>query len=84
VIATDVGGISEEVIHEETGLLVRPGSVEDLSAALIRLLGSRTLRTAMGRAGRKRFEKMFLAQTMITKTAALYDEVLQERFSKRQ
>jgi glycosyltransferase involved in cell wall biosynthesis len=83
VIATDVGGIPEEVIHEETGLLVRPGSVEDLSAALSRLLGSRTLRTSMGRAGRKRFEKMFLAQTMISKTAALYDEVLQERFSRR-
>jgi glycosyltransferase involved in cell wall biosynthesis len=83
VIATDVGGIPEEVIHEETGLLVRPGSVEDLSAALIRLLGNRTLRTEMGRAGRKRFEKMFLAQTMITKTAALYGEVLRERFSRR-
>jgi glycosyltransferase involved in cell wall biosynthesis len=83
VIATNVGGIPEEVIHEETGLLVRPGSVEDLSAALIRLLGNRTLRTEMGRAGRKRFEKMFQAQTMITKTAALYGEVLRERFSRR-
>jgi glycosyltransferase involved in cell wall biosynthesis len=83
VIASDVGGISEEVIDGETGLLVRPGSVEELSAALMHLLSSKTLRTAMGRAGRRRFEKMFLAKMMIQKTAALYIDVLEERLARR-
>jgi glycosyltransferase involved in cell wall biosynthesis len=83
VIASDVGGISEEVIHEETGLLVRAGSVEELSAALTRLLESKTLRTAMGRAGRRRFEKMFLAEMMIKKTAALYSELLEGRLVRQ-
>jgi glycosyltransferase involved in cell wall biosynthesis len=83
VIASNVGGISEEVIDGETGLLVAQGSVAELSGALKRLLGNKTLRAAMGRAGRRRFEKMFLADTMIKKTAALYDAVLEERLGAR-
>jgi glycosyltransferase involved in cell wall biosynthesis len=81
VIASDVGGVSEEVIDGETGLLVTPGSVEELQAALSKLFSNRTLRKAMGRAGRRRFEKMFLADMMINKTAALYSEVLEERLT---
>lgn len=83
VIASDVGGISEEVVHEQTGLLVRAGSTEQLSAALQRLLRQRTLRITMGRAGRTRFEQMFLAERMIDETAALYDDMLQERLAKQ-
>jgi len=83
VIASDVGGISEEVIDGQTGLLVSPGSVEDLSRALARLLGDKALRRTMGRAGRRRFEKMFLADLMIERTSALYEEVLEKRLAAR-
>jgi glycosyltransferase involved in cell wall biosynthesis len=82
VIASDVGGISEEVVDGETGLLVPPGSVEKLSGALTRLLADRQLRMAMGSAGRRRFERLFLANTMIERTRTLYEEVLVERFAK--
>ncbi|MGA8027360.1 MAG: glycosyltransferase family 4 protein [Bryobacteraceae bacterium] len=83
VIASDVGGISEEVIDGETGLLVPSGSVEALSAALERLLSDKMLRTAMGRAGRRRFENMFLADAMIERTGGLYEEVLENRSARR-
>lgn len=82
VIASDVGGISEEVIHGETGLLVRSGSLDALTRALRRLLSRKVLRTTMGRAGRKRFEKLFLADTMISRTSALYKDVLKERLAR--
>ena len=82
VIATDVGGISEEVVDGETGLLVPAGSVEELSGALTCLLADRQLRIAMGSAGRRRFERLFLANTMIERTRTLYEEVLAERFAK--
>jgi len=82
VIASDVGGISEEVVDGETGLLVPAGSVEELSGALKRLLADRQLRVAMGNAGRRRFERLFLAETMLERTQALYEEVLAERFAK--
>ena len=38
VIATRVGGIPEQITDGETGVLVEPGSVEQLSAAMERLL----------------------------------------------
>jgi glycosyltransferase involved in cell wall biosynthesis len=82
VIASDVGGISEEVVDGETGLLVPAGSVEELSNALQRLLADKQLRVAMGRAGRRRFETLFLADTMIDRTQQLYEEVLTGRFAK--
>jgi glycosyltransferase involved in cell wall biosynthesis len=81
VIASDVGGVSEEVVDGETGLLVSSGSVEELSSALNRLLTDKTLRMTMGRAGRKRFEKLFVADTMIGRTRELYEQVLDERLA---
>ena len=81
VIASDVGGVSEEVVDGETGLLVTSGSVEELSSALSRLLTDKTLRMRMGRAGRKRFEQMFVAGAMIRRTRALYEQVLEERLA---
>jgi glycosyltransferase involved in cell wall biosynthesis len=83
VIASDVGGVSEEVLNGKTGLLVPPGSVEELSRALRRLLSDKVLRMMMGRAGRRRFEEMFLADTMIEHTQAAYRQVLGERLYRK-
>jgi glycosyltransferase involved in cell wall biosynthesis len=79
VVASDVGGVSEEVLDGETGILVAPGSVEELSAALRRLLADKSLRIAMGRAGRRRFEEYFRADKMIQQTEKVYRQVLAER-----
>lgn len=54
VIATTVGGIPEVALHEETGLLVPPGDVEAIAAAMERLLGSPGLRRTLGESGRRR------------------------------
>ncbi len=83
VIASDVGGVSEEVLDGETGILVSPGSVDEMTAALTRLLADKAMRVAMGQAGRKRFEQFFRAGEMIERTRALYTEVWEERFAGR-
>jgi len=83
VIASNVGGISEEVVDGETGFVVAPGSVEELSEALQRLLADEPLRIAMGLAGRKRFEELFRADMMIERTESVYRQVLAERFAMR-
>ncbi len=83
VIASDVGGVSEEVIDGETGILVSPGSVEEMTAALTGLLADKAMRIAMGQAGRKRFEQFFRASEMIERTRAVYTEVWEERFAGR-
>lgn len=49
VIATRVGGLPEQIIDDETGLLVDPGSVEQLAAAMVRLLEEPQIRRYLGR-----------------------------------
>jgi glycosyltransferase involved in cell wall biosynthesis len=54
VVAYDEGGLSEIVVDGQTGLLVRPGDIDALAQALIRLSADHVLRARMGRAGRAR------------------------------
>jgi glycosyltransferase involved in cell wall biosynthesis len=56
-VATDVGGIPESVAHEQTGLLVPPGSPAELCAALARFLGDPELARRMGREAQRRFRE---------------------------
>ncbi len=48
LIATDVGAVSEIVRHHDTGLLIAPGSVSDLIAALRALALNPALRLRLG------------------------------------
>ena len=59
VVATNVGGVPELVVQEETGFLVPPGDPQALAVALERLLGDSTLRRRLGAAGRLRAEERF-------------------------
>jgi len=59
VVGSEVGGIPESVVDGQTGVLVRPGSVAELVAALRRLLEHRALRQRMGAAGRERALTLF-------------------------
>jgi len=52
VVASAVGGLLDLVRHEETGLLVSPGDVPALRAALRRLLDDHELRRRLGEAAR--------------------------------
>jgi glycosyltransferase involved in cell wall biosynthesis len=59
VVATDVGGVSEQVINGVTGLLVPPKNPEALAKALLRLLKNRSELLAMEEQSRHRVEKKF-------------------------
>jgi glycosyltransferase involved in cell wall biosynthesis len=54
VVASDVGGIPEVVRHGETGLLVPPGDVDALAAALDRLVADAGLRARLSAGARAR------------------------------
>ena len=59
VVATDVGGVAESVVHGQTGLLVPAGDVTALAAALGRLVDDEELRRRLGKAGRARASELF-------------------------
>jgi phosphatidylinositol alpha-1,6-mannosyltransferase len=54
VVAGNVGGALDAVVHERTGLLVDPTDPEAVAAALAELLLDRQLRETLGRAGAER------------------------------
>lgn len=59
VVATDIRGCREEVVEGTTGYLVPPRDHLPLASAVVKLLGSGELASAMGRAARERVTDRF-------------------------
>ncbi len=76
VVSYDVDGAREVVISGETGYLLPPKSVEELSHALNILVADPALRESFGNAGRDRFTDQFRHQTMTRRIREVYAEVL--------
>ena len=78
VIASDVGGIPEVVLHGKTGFLVPPRSESHLTEVLSDLIVNKELRIRMGLAGRARYETFFSLGGMVERTREVYRDVLAE------
>lgn len=72
VVASDVGGISEEVVNGETGALVPARDSAALGGALISVLSDLTRCRELGKAGRARAEQLFGMTTFIDRHEQLY------------
>lgn len=59
VVASEEGGIPDEVVDGTTGFLSRKGDAADLARCLEKLLTDASARRGMGEAGRERYEKCF-------------------------
>jgi glycosyltransferase involved in cell wall biosynthesis len=64
VIATDVGGASEQVIDGQTGRLVPKGDAEAMAQALVELAWHPDMSLRMGQAGRERIRTHFSLERM--------------------
>jgi glycosyltransferase involved in cell wall biosynthesis len=74
VVASELGGIVDIVIPGETGLLVPPGNVTALAAAMQRLLDDPALRLRMSDAARAAAER-YRPDAIIDRIEALYRAV---------
>jgi glycosyltransferase involved in cell wall biosynthesis len=72
VIATPVGGIPQLVTHEVNGLLVAPGDVAALAAAITRLLGDPALRERLGNAARTTIASRFSLDDALARLSSIY------------
>jgi glycosyltransferase involved in cell wall biosynthesis len=79
VIATRIGAIPEQVADGETGLLVEPGDVDSLAAALRTLIADAPRRSAMGAAGLDRFARFFSVESCASRFADLYRSSVAKR-----
>jgi glycosyltransferase involved in cell wall biosynthesis len=76
VVATDISGNRDLVVHEETGYLVPVGDRAAIARYTNKLLNDRELATRMGEAGRRRVLAEFSVEKMIERHAELYRELL--------
>ena len=72
VIATDVGGASEQVIHRETGLLVPRRDPRAFADAIIALVRDSELARRLGENARDRIESRFSVDRMVDSYAELF------------
>ena len=71
-IGTDIGGISEVVSNGDTGLLVSVNDPHAIAAALFDLIDNPAKASAMGRAGRQRYEERFALDRMLDGALSVY------------
>src|SRR5579862_5183340 len=75
VVATDVGGIREQ-LDDETGVIVPPRDADALAHAIRALLADHDRRHKMGAAARKKARAQFNIQKMIDRHVRLYEGLL--------
>ena len=76
VIATAHGGSVETISHNKTGILVKPGNIEDMSNAIKKIIENKELYATLCSQGRSRVMTMFTKKVMCEKTLELYWENL--------
>jgi glycosyltransferase involved in cell wall biosynthesis len=76
VVATRVAGVPRLIQDGRNGVLVEPGSLPELTAALGRLLGDGPLRTRLAAAGRATVEADYSFARRMDRMARLYDVLL--------
>ncbi|AFZ20902.1 glycosyltransferase family 4 protein [Allocoleopsis franciscana] len=75
VVATDIRGCREAIVHEETGLIIPPQNSEKLAEALSKLLSNQDLRQAYGKAGRKRVEAEYDERIVFERLQTAYKDL---------
>jgi len=79
VIASNVGGNPESVIHGENGYLFESSNSEQLAQHVIEMLSSAERRTQLGLAARKTAEEKFSLEEMVALYERLYESLLQTK-----
>lgn len=75
VVASDTGGLTEIIRHEQTGLLVPVGDSSNLAAAVIRMAGDEPLRNKLAENGRQHVQTTFSKSILIDQVEQVYNQV---------
>ncbi len=76
VVATRVGGVSEIIDHEKTGLLVLPKDEQAMAQAVVRLLTHRDFAQSLVVQARKKIDERYTLRHMAEATLDVYRELM--------
>jgi glycosyltransferase involved in cell wall biosynthesis len=75
VVATDSGGNKEIVVQDRTGFLIPPFDAGALESMLRILLNDKSLRVAMGEAGKRRILEVFSMKNLVNSHLDIYKRI---------
>jgi glycosyltransferase involved in cell wall biosynthesis len=76
-ISFDIDG-AKEVVNGNTGRLIEPRNVEQLTKACAELIEDEQLRTRLGKYGREYVKEKFAPKTMVNAIEAVYNKLLEK------
>jgi glycosyltransferase involved in cell wall biosynthesis len=76
-VSFDVDGAAE-VVNENTGRLIEPENVRQLTEACAELIADEHLRKQLGKSGRESVKEKFAPETMVDTIEAVYQKLLQQ------
>jgi len=76
IIATDVGGVSEIIVDNHTGLIITPGKADELADALRKIVGNSRLAEALSRNALDQCECVYTWDTMKDRVKRLFRELI--------
>lgn len=79
VVATDVGGNPELVVHNKTGILFPQGDEQMLSDAICELIKNREKAREMGQNGRKRAFTRFHPSSFASRMMSIYQQLYEKK-----
>jgi len=76
VISTEIVGIAQDIVDSNSGIVVTPRNVDQLSSAIIQLLENADLAKRMGVSGRKLVLKKYTWRNVAEKVEELYEVII--------
>ena len=76
IVATQIQGMTEQISNGKEGILVPPKNSEALAAGLLRMITDKSLASKLSLAARRRAEKFFSVEQMVSKTQNVYLSLL--------
>ncbi|PIN83020.1 hypothetical protein COV61_04315 [Candidatus Micrarchaeota archaeon CG11_big_fil_rev_8_21_14_0_20_47_5] len=76
VIASKIGSMPTAIEHGKDGIMIKPGSVQDLVFAVNGLVADREKAKLIAKAARKKILENFSCESMISKTILAYREAI--------
>lgn len=82
IIATDIQGINETVVNDESGILVRPKDVAGLAEAIVELVNNREKAHQLGEMARKTAQGIFNFKDKLMQYENLYQELVSRKIKR--
>lgn len=79
ILTTDVGGIRDTVLPDETALIVPPGREDAFAEGLLRLIHEKNLRKSMAAKGPSFVQQRFEVKRLVDDMKGYYEELLMQK-----